>query len=110
MIPDSVTGLGLSNYAITFVPSPLTVVPGSLSQLPIAWPVHEQLNQVISAQFNAAAYGEKRLFELGVPGTIRRVTPLTAEPDTMAAGSSLVDVRIGLEGTYSLDRFQSFRH
>ena len=105
--PNSATGAGLANYGISFAPGTFTVVPGSLSQLPISWDTRSRLNQLIGGLFNTG-YGEKRFYELEVPGMLRRVVP--SDLVGIGTGSSLVDVKIGLETVYSLDRFQSFRH
>ncbi len=107
LTPGSATGSGLSNYAITFVSAPFTVIPGTLSQLPISWNSRAQVGQLIGGLFNAA-YGERMFYELEVPGTIHRVVP--SDLTGIGTGSSLVDIQIGLETVYALDRFQSFRH
>ena len=107
MTPNSATGSGLSNYLITFTSAPFVVNPGSISQLPLSPGDRARLNQLIGGLFNPA-YGEKRFYELEVPGALRRVIP--AALVGLGSGSSLVDEQIGLETVYSLDRFQSFRH
>jgi hypothetical protein len=103
----SLTGAGISNYTVTYVPAPFTVLPSSLNNLPISSTTRSELGSLIGAMFEPS-YGEKQFYQLEVPGTLFRMAPTAF--DGIAAGSSLVDVRIGLENIYSLDRFQSFRH
>jgi filamentous hemagglutinin family protein len=102
-----VIGTGIGNYTITFVSAPFHVLPGSLSGLPISWAVRSEVAALIGTMFESS-YGEKQFYELEVPGTLHRVQP--TETGGIGSASSIVDVRIGLENIYSLDRFQSFRH
>jgi hypothetical protein len=100
-------GSGLSNYTITYLTAPFTVIPSVFSQLQISWTTRDEVNQLIGAMFDSA-YGERQFYDLQVPGTIHRVAP--TDLDGIGTGSSLIDVRLGLESIFSLDRFQSFRH
>ena len=54
------------------------------------------------------SYGERMSYRLEVPGKQSRVTP--SGLSGIGTASSLVDVRIGLENIYTLDRFQAYRH
>jgi len=103
----SVMGTGLSNYTIVYVQAPLVNIVSNYEQIPLPWAVRAEVAQTIGAEFDAS-YGERQFFELEVPGTISRLIP--TDLFGIGTGSSLVDVRIGLETIYSLDRFQSFRH
>jgi hypothetical protein len=103
----SVMGTGLSNYTIVYVQGPLVNIVSNYGQIPLPWIVRAEVSQTIGAEFDAS-YGERQFFELEVPGTISRTIPSGLLG--IGVGSSLVDVRIGLETIYSLDRFQSFRH
>jgi hypothetical protein len=106
-VPGSAVGTGIDNYAVTFVGAPFQVLPGSYSGLPISWAIRSEVAQLIGTMFDPS-YGERMSYRLQVPGKHSRVTP----PGLSGIGtaSSLVDVRIGLENIYSLDRFQAFRH
>jgi hypothetical protein len=106
-VTGSATGTGLNNYTITFVTAPFQVLPGSFSGLPISWSTRDEVAQLIGEMFDPS-YGERLTYRLQVPGTHRRVTP--AGLLGIGTASSLVDVKLGLENLYQLDRFQSFRH
>jgi filamentous hemagglutinin family protein len=103
----SAVGTGLGNYTITFVGAPFQVLPGSYSGLPISWAIRSEVAELIGTLFDPS-YGERMSYRLQVPGKHHRVTPTGLSG--IGTASSLVDVRIGLENIYSLDRFQAYRH
>ena len=100
---NSEVGTGLANYTITFHPSAFSVVPIVIDEIPRG--AFEEFEGTPYAYI----YGEEdRHYETEVPGTIHREIP--ANLSGIESGSSTVDTRIGMENTYQVDRFQTYRH
>ncbi|MDR0533750.1 MAG: filamentous hemagglutinin N-terminal domain-containing protein [Verrucomicrobiales bacterium] len=107
MLQGSAVGNGLSNYNINFVASPFTVTPTIFGQPAIPRNARTDYEQLISGLYHSGN-GAWHFYNLEVPGSMLRSVP--ADFPGLAAGFSVLDVQIGLDSMYDLDRFQTYRH
>ena len=102
------SGSGLSNYSIRFIPGTLLVEGTIVGRPSVPGSLKYSFDELNAATYDEGIYGERRYYLLEVPGKIDRILPRNLSG--LETGSSRVHTTIGMDTLFDLDRFQVYKH